>query len=71
MKQAEEIAKREAASAEKKEATIVKAQNDIDNFYKEYNAKKAKNIAKNKSVLSFHLPLFDHSSTLTDSDSPR
>lgn len=49
-KQAEEIARREEESARKKEEAIVKAQNAIDNFYKEYNAKKEKNIAKNKCV---------------------
>ncbi|KAI5479061.1 clathrin light chain [Pseudohyphozyma bogoriensis] len=48
VKQAEEIAKREEEAAKKKEETIVKAQNAIDNFYKEYNAKKEKSIAKNK-----------------------
>lgn len=49
-KQAEEIARREEESARKKEETIVKAQNAIDNFYKDYNAKKEKNIAKNKCI---------------------
>lgn len=51
IKQAEEIAVREAESSRKKEETIVKAQNAIDNFYKEYNSKKEKNIATNKSVI--------------------
>jgi hypothetical protein len=50
VKQAGEIAEREAASLKKKEETIVKAQNAIDNFYKEYNSKKEKNIARNKCV---------------------
>ena len=50
VKQADEIAAREAESSRKKEETIVKAQNAIDNFYKEYNAKKEKNISKNKCV---------------------
>ncbi|KAK4049439.1 Clathrin light chain [Microbotryomycetes sp. JL201] len=48
VKQAEEIARREEESASKKEETIVKAQNAIDNFYKEYNAQKEKAIAQNK-----------------------
>ncbi|KAM0751619.1 hypothetical protein T439DRAFT_324809 [Meredithblackwellia eburnea MCA 4105] len=48
VKQAEEIARREEASAKKKEETIIKAQNAIDNFYKDYSGKKEKNIAKNK-----------------------
>lgn len=48
VKQAEDIAKREEESSRKKEETIVKAQNAIDNFYKEYNSKKEKNIALNK-----------------------
>lgn len=50
VKQAEDIAKREEESSRKKEETIVKAQNAIDNFYKEYNSKKEKNIAINKYV---------------------
>jgi hypothetical protein len=49
-KQAEEIAQREEASAKKREETIVKAQNAIDNFYKDYNQKKEQNIARNKCV---------------------
>ncbi|KAM0792825.1 hypothetical protein ACM66B_002591 [Microbotryomycetes sp. NB124-2] len=48
VKQAEEIARREEESARKKEETIVKAQNAIDNFYKDYNAQKEKAIAQNK-----------------------
>ncbi|BGP13221.1 hypothetical protein JCM10213_005009 [Rhodosporidiobolus nylandii] len=47
-KQAEEIAKREEAAASKKEDTIAKARSAIDNFYKEYNERKEKDIAKNK-----------------------
>ncbi|SCV72621.1 BQ2448_4158 [Microbotryum intermedium] len=47
-KQREEIARREEASKAKREETIVKAQHAIDNFYKEYNQKKEKNIAANK-----------------------
>jgi len=48
VKQAEEIARREEASKAKKEETIIKARNAIDNFYQEYNSKKEKNMAKNK-----------------------
>lgn len=55
VKQAEEISRREEESATKKEETIVKAQNAIDNFYKDYNSKKEKNIARNKYVLSLLL----------------
>ncbi|GAA6030000.1 hypothetical protein JCM8097_009208 [Rhodosporidiobolus ruineniae] len=47
-KQAEEIAKREEAAQQKKEETIAKARNAIDNFYKDYNERKEKDIAKNK-----------------------
>ncbi|BGP22111.1 clathrin light chain [Rhodotorula toruloides] len=47
-KQAQEIAKREEEATQKKEDTIAKARNAIDNFYKEYNAKKEKAIAQNK-----------------------
>ncbi|SCZ92605.1 BZ3500_MvSof-1268-A1-R1_Chr5-2g08023 [Microbotryum saponariae] len=50
VKQKEEIARREEASKAKREETIVKAQHAIDNFYKEYNQKKEKNIAANKCV---------------------
>ncbi|GAA5974124.1 hypothetical protein JCM11641_003449 [Rhodosporidiobolus odoratus] len=47
-KQAEEIARREEEAAHKKEETVAKARNAIDNFYKEYNERKEKDIAKNK-----------------------
>ncbi|GAA5850735.1 hypothetical protein JCM8547_009074 [Rhodosporidiobolus lusitaniae] len=47
-KQAQEIAAREEAAASKKEDAIAKARNAIDNFYKEYNERKEKDIAKNK-----------------------
>lgn len=43
-----DIAKREEEAARKKEDTIAKARNAIDNFYKDYNAKKEKAIAQNK-----------------------
>ncbi|GAA6061184.1 hypothetical protein JCM10212_002397 [Sporobolomyces blumeae] len=46
--QAEQIAEREDKATQKKEETIAKARNAIDNFYKEYNAKKEKSIAQNK-----------------------
>lgn len=66
VKQAGEIAEREAASLRKKEETITRAQVAIDNFYKEYNAKKAKNIARNKCV-SLSSPCFIvHSGRHTD-----
>ncbi|GAA5841197.1 hypothetical protein JCM3766R1_001699 [Sporobolomyces carnicolor] len=47
-KQAEEIAERESKAQQKKEETIAKARNAIDNFYKDYNQKKEKSIAQNK-----------------------
>ncbi|GAA5873275.1 hypothetical protein JCM3774_005929 [Rhodotorula dairenensis] len=43
-----DLAKREEEAASKKEDTIAKARNAIDNFYKDYNAKKEKAIAQNK-----------------------
>ncbi|POY73533.1 hypothetical protein BMF94_3470 [Rhodotorula taiwanensis] len=43
-----DIAKREEESARKKEDTIAKARNAIDNYYKDYNSKKEKAIAQNK-----------------------
>ncbi|PWN94217.1 hypothetical protein FA10DRAFT_264779 [Acaromyces ingoldii] len=46
--QGEEIARREAAAERRKGETISKAEQDIDNFYAEYNKKKEKNIAQNK-----------------------
>ncbi|GAC96928.1 clathrin light chain [Pseudozyma hubeiensis SY62] len=42
------IAKRDAEEERKKAEAISKAEQDIDNFYAEYNAKKEKNIAANK-----------------------
>jgi len=53
-KQAQEIAEREEKAQGKKEETIAKARNAIDNFYKDYNSKKEKSIAQNKCVS--HLP---------------
>lgn len=47
-KQQQEIATREAASERRKAETISKAEQDIDNFYAEYNRKKEKTIAANK-----------------------
>lgn len=58
-KQAQEIEAREEAAKAKKEDAIAKARNAIDNFYKEYNERKEKDIAKNKCVpLSFLSPSF-------------
>jgi hypothetical protein len=56
-KQAQEIAAREEAAKSKKEDQIAKARNDIDNFYKQYNERKEKDIAKNKCV-TLPYPLF-------------
>jgi hypothetical protein len=47
-KQQQEIATREAAAERKKAETVSKAEQEIDNFYSEYNKKKEKNIASNK-----------------------
>ncbi|GAA5826178.1 hypothetical protein JCM11251_007195 [Rhodosporidiobolus azoricus] len=47
-KQAQEIAAREEEATRKKEETIAKARNAIDNFYKDYNERKEKDIAQNK-----------------------
>lgn len=46
--QAESIAQRSAAAERKKAETISRAERDIDEFYREYNAKKEKSISKNK-----------------------
>ncbi|KAJ1019470.1 hypothetical protein NDA16_004587 [Ustilago loliicola] len=46
--QKDAIAKRDAEGERKKAEAISKAEQDIDNFYAEYNAKKEKNIAANK-----------------------
>ena len=47
-KQAEEIKKRDEASAARRQETISKAERAIDQFYEEYNAKKERNIKENK-----------------------
>ncbi|GAA97191.1 uncharacterized protein L969DRAFT_42397 [Mixia osmundae IAM 14324] len=54
-KQAEEIKERDARSAEKREETITRAQKAIDDFYKNYNEAKEKNIASNKEEESKYL----------------
>ncbi|SPO21556.1 related to CLC1 - clathrin light chain [Ustilago trichophora] len=46
--QKDAIAKRDAEGERKKAEAISKAEQDIDNFYSDYNAKKEKNIAANK-----------------------
>lgn len=46
--QAERIATRSATAERQKGEAISKAERDIDDFYAEYNAKKEKNIKKNK-----------------------
>ncbi|KZS88879.1 clathrin light chain [Sistotremastrum niveocremeum HHB9708] len=60
-KQAEAIRLRDEASVKKREETISKAERSIDQFYEEYNAKKAKNIKSNKDSEAEYL------SSLTDS----
>lgn len=53
--QKDAIAKRDAEDERKKAEAISKAEQDIDNFYAEYNAKKEKNIAANKeNEAKFH-----------------
>jgi site-specific recombinase XerD len=47
-KQAEEIAKRDEASAKRKAEIIERAEKAIDDFYSTYNQKKEKQIAQNK-----------------------
>ncbi|KAL5483289.1 CLC1 [Sanghuangporus weigelae] len=47
-KQAEEIKKRDEASAVRRQEAITKAERSIDQFYEEYNAKKERNIKENK-----------------------
>jgi len=47
-KQEEEIAKRDEASAAKKRETIAKAEQSIDDFYKQYNSKIERNVKQNK-----------------------
>ncbi|KAF7289337.1 Clathrin light chain [Mycena indigotica] len=47
-KQAEEIAKREAAAKDRRQATITKAEQAIDEYYEAYNQKKARAIRDNK-----------------------
>jgi len=47
-KQSVEIRKRDDEAQAKKEETISRAERSIDEFYQEYNAKKEKQIAKNK-----------------------
>lgn len=47
-KQREEIEQRDQRSSERKEEAIRKAEKAIDDFYANYNQKKARQIAKNK-----------------------
>ncbi|PWN18485.1 hypothetical protein BCV69DRAFT_288487 [Microstroma glucosiphilum] len=44
------IARRDAEGERRKAEAVSQAERDIDQFYKEYNAKKEKSIAKNKEV---------------------
>lgn len=50
LKQEEEIRRRDEASAQKKRETIAKAEQAIDDFYKEYNTKIERNVKQNKCV---------------------
>ena len=50
-KQEEAIKARDAASKEKRQETIAKAERAIDSFYEEYARKKERNIRENKWVL--------------------
>jgi hypothetical protein len=49
-KQQAEIRKRDEEAQGKRDETIARAEKAIDDFYTEYNAKKEKQIAKNKCV---------------------
>jgi hypothetical protein len=53
-KQKERIKARDDASELKRQETIRKAEESIDTFYAEYNAKKEKHIAENKYVSSLN-----------------
>lgn len=44
------IARRDAEGERRKAEAVSQAERDIDQFYKEYNAKKEKSIQKNKEV---------------------
>ncbi|PKI83630.1 Clathrin light chain [Malassezia vespertilionis] len=48
--QADEVARREAAAERQRGETVSKAEQEIDQFYANYNAEKAKNIKKNKEA---------------------
>jgi Clathrin light chain len=48
LKQADEIAARNATAERKKGEAISKAERETDSFYEDYNSKKEKTIAKNK-----------------------
>lgn len=50
--QAEDIKKRDERSKAKREETITKAEQAIDQFYEEYNASKEKSIKENKLVVT-------------------
>lgn len=50
-RQEDSIRERDSAAQAAKEETIAKAERAIDDFYTEYNAKKEKQIAKNKCIL--------------------
>lgn len=56
-RQEADIRERDAEAQAKKEETIAKAERAIDDFYAEYNAKKEKQIAKNKCGFLFLRPL--------------
>jgi hypothetical protein len=47
-KQAEEIARRDAASKATRQETIARAEQSIDKFYEEYNGRKERTIRENK-----------------------
>lgn len=51
LKQEEEVRARDEASLRKKRETIAKAEQSIDDFYKEYNQKIERNVKQNKSVI--------------------
>jgi uncharacterized membrane protein YukC len=49
-RQKEEIQRRDELSAQKREETLQKAEQAIDDFYQQYNQKKERTIRQNKCV---------------------
>lgn len=56
-KRNEEIARRDEKSAKKHQEIVERAEKAIDEFYQDYNAKKERQIAKNKCVVALQSDL--------------